>query len=79
MELGDESFDKGKYSAALAHYKQQMNSGDARTRQQATIKAARCYATLGNKAKAEQLLQSVVNEGAGPERRAARRILRGME
>jgi hypothetical protein len=79
MELGDESFEKGKYSAALAHYKQQMNTGDSRKRYQATIKAARCYATLGNKVKAEQLLQSVVNEGAGPERRAARRVLRDLE
>jgi FimV-like protein len=79
LELGNESFDKGKYSAALAHYRQQMNQGSPQERAKAKIMAARCYVALGNKAKAEQLLDTVVSEGTGPERRAARRLLRDLK
>jgi hypothetical protein len=78
MELGKESFDKGKYGIALGHYKKQMNSTSA-DRNQAKIMAARCYVALGNKARAAQLLQAVIDEGTGPERRAAKRELRAIE
>jgi FimV-like protein len=79
LELGNESFDKGKYSAALVYYRQQMNQGSPQERAKAQIMAARCYVALGNKAKAEQLLDTVVYEGTGPERRAARRLLRSLK
>jgi FimV-like protein len=79
MELGQESYDKGKYSAALNQYKRQMNAGSPQERAQAKLMAARCYTALGKKAKASELLQSVVDEGNGPQRRAARRLLRELE
>ena len=79
MELGQESYDKGKYGAALSHYKRQMNAGNAQDRVQAKLMAARCYSALGNKSKASQLLQAVLDEGSGPQRRAARRLLRELE
>ena len=79
MELGKEAYDKGKYSAALTHYKKQMASGAPQDRAQAKIMAARCYAALGHKPRAQQLLQAVIDEGTGPERRSARRALRELE
>ncbi len=78
IEHGDESYGKGSYGAALAHYKKGMASTDPHTRYQSMIMAAQCYAALGNKAKAEQLLQRVIDEGSGPERRSAKRALRRM-
>ncbi len=78
IERGDESYGKGSYGAALAHYKKGMASTDSRTRYQSMLMAAQCYAALGNKAKAETLLQRVIDEGSGPERRAAKRALRRM-
>ena len=55
-----------------------MNSGSKTNRQQAAIMAARCYIALGQKDKAERLLQSIVDEG-GPEKRSAKRMLRDIE
>jgi FimV-like protein len=78
-ELGDESYGKGSYGAALAQYKKGMNSDDARTRYHSMVMAAQCYAALGNKAKAEQILQEVIDKGPGAERRQARKALRKLK
>ena len=79
IELGNDAFERGKYSAALIHYKKQMTSGTPAERSQAKLRAARCYAALGKKAKAEELLDTVMQEGSGAERREARRVLRGLK
>jgi anti-sigma factor RsiW len=78
MDKGDESYDKGKWGSALAHYQQEMNNGNARKRHQATIMAARCYMNMGNKARAIQLLEGLVSEG-GPEKRTAKRLLHDLK
>jgi len=78
LEKGNNAFDAGKYSQALKNYTQAMQSGSSRERTEAAVKAARCYAALGNTAKARKMLEEVVANGAGPERRAARRALREM-
>jgi FimV-like protein len=53
-----------------------MNSTDSRTRYYAMVMVAKCYADLGDKAKAQELLQQVIDNGPGPERRQARKALR---
>jgi len=71
-------FQAGKYNAALGSYKKLMNSGDKRTRQDATLMAARCYMNLGQKDNALQLLESLAATGSGPQKRTAKRMLRLM-
>ncbi len=78
LRRGDENFGAGKYSAALKNYKSGMGSADRSRKSMASVMAARCYINLGEKAKATELLERVVNEGSGPQRRQARRLLRGL-
>lgn len=75
----DESYSKGSWGTALNGYKKGMNSPDERTRYHSMVMAAQCYAALGNKAKAEELLQRVIDNGPGPDRRAAKRALRKLK
>ncbi len=79
IERGDESYGKGSYGAALAHYKKGMSSADEHTRYHSMVMAAECYAALGNKARAEELLQRVIDNGPGADRRSAKRALRRMK
>jgi TolA-binding protein len=76
-EQGDSYYSQGKYSAALSAYKKDMSHPDKMKRLEATVMAARCYLSLGNKADAQQLLQQLVEEG-GPQKRAAKKLLKEM-
>jgi hypothetical protein len=60
---------------SLKTQKKLMTNPDPKVRFQAMINAALCYNGLGERAKAEELLNQVINEGPGPERRAARHAL----
>jgi FimV-like protein len=75
----DDLYNNGKYSAALNLYKQEMaEAGSRGKRQRAAINVARCHVAMGNKQKARQLLQSIVDEG-GPQKRTARKMLENMD
>ncbi len=76
MERGDRSYSKAAYLDALVRYKKSMSSSDAHTRYRSMVMAAECYAALDQKAKAIELLNKVIAEGPGVERRSARRALR---
>ena len=78
LEAGDKLMAQNKYGSALTQYKKELNSTDKGRRQKATVKAAQCYANTGNKLKAKQMLQSLIDEG-GPEKRAAKRLLKDIE
>lgn len=78
-DLGDKSYSKGAYEDALPLYKKNMNSNDPHIRYHSMVMAAQCYAALGNKKQAEQLLQRVLDNAPGPERRQARRVMRKLE
>ena len=72
-------YEAGNYGAAASSYREQMNVEDKRTSQQATLMAARSYLKLGHKVKAKQLLQTLVNEGSGSQKRQAKRLLKDLE
>ena len=75
----DELYDKGKYSAALSLYKQEMNNAGSRgKRQRAAVSIARCHLAMGNKQNARNVLQAIVDEG-GPQKRTARKMLEDMD
>lgn len=78
-EEADQLYGSAKYSKALNGYKKQMDSKDKDIRQHATLMAARCYLGLEQKESAKKLLQQLVDEGSGPEKRQARRLLRSLE
>jgi hypothetical protein len=79
VELSENSYGRGSIKASLESARKGMNSADPHTRYHSMIIAAQCYQALGNTVKAEQLLQQVVDNGPGPERRQARRVLRKMQ
>ncbi len=70
------SYSQASVEKALASYLQSMKSSDPIIRYQSMILAAQCYDALGNRTRAQELLQIVINEAPGHERRAARRALR---
>jgi FimV-like protein len=72
-------YEAGNYGAAASSYKEQIGGDDKRTSQQATLMAARSYLKLGQKEKAKQLLQTLVNEGSGSQKRQAKRMLKDLE
>jgi FimV-like protein len=72
----NESYSTTAYQNRLNGALKQMASSDPRVRNEATINAAKCYAALGNKAKAEELLKVVIEIGSNAERREARKALR---
>lgn len=78
MEQGDDLFEKGKYSNAVAHYREEMGQGSRNNRHQAAIMAARCYVNMGQKQRAIQLLQGILAEG-GSQKRVAKKMLRDLE
>ena len=79
LQKGDDLAARNKYSGALAHYNKELNNSDPTRRAQAAIGAAQCYAKLGNKRKAISLLQQVVDQESGQQRRRAKRLLRELE
>lgn len=79
VDLGNAAFAKGAYKTALRYFQKAMQKGDKIDRQRATILAAKCYAALGNKEKAEELLRDVREHSSGAKRRAAKRELRKLK
>lgn len=79
LQKGDELFEAGKYEKALTNYSQQMQTGTKEEQTSAAIKAARCYALLGNKARATELLKYIIATGNGHDRRAAKKALRTID
>jgi len=75
---GDDLYDKGDYKAALAAYNRDMSSDNKGRRHYATLGAARCYLNMGQKTKAKQLLQGLIDEG-GAQSRAAKKMLRKID
>jgi hypothetical protein len=71
-----ESYSEGSIEASLRVNLHGMKSTDPTTRYQSMIGAAQCYDALGQRTKAEDLLQKVIDEAPGHERRQARRALR---
>ncbi len=78
METADAAFDAGKYTRALAVYKAKMDTRGDRSGQYAALQAARCYLYLGNKEAAQNILSALQENGSGPSRRQAKRLLRDM-
>lgn len=78
LDKGNDYYEQGKYAAALSAYRKEMSGADKKKRQEATLMAARCYLNIGNKARAEELLQQLISEG-GRQKRAAKRLLREMK
>lgn len=66
---------KGQYQSALRVCEREMDNEDRGFRQEAMVTAAQCYIKLGDTSKAKQILSSVAEEG-GPQRRAARKLLK---
>ena len=79
LQKGDDLLSQNKYGAALTHYNKELNSADRGHHAQAAIGAAQCYAKLGNKRKAISLLQEVIDQESGQQRRRAKRLLRELE
>lgn len=77
IEQGHTYYSQGKYSSALSSFRKEMSNADKKKRHEATIMAARCYLSMGNKTEAQQLLQQLVDEG-GPQKRAAKKLLKEM-
>ncbi len=74
-----ESYSRGSVESALKAYQEGMKSPDMITRYRSMILAAECYEALGQRPRAVELLQKVVAEGPGHERRQARRALRKLQ
>lgn len=74
LSKGDEHFEKKEYKAALHSYKDGMKSEDKGRRQEAGIMAAQSYINLGDKDKAAEILQDIIDEG-GSKKRVAKRML----
>ncbi|RYD57430.1 MAG: tetratricopeptide repeat protein [Sphingobacteriales bacterium] len=77
LEQGNNYYSQGKYSTALSAYRKEMANPDKKKRQEATVMAARCYLSMGNKTEAQKLLQQLTDEG-GPQKRTAKRLLKEM-
>jgi len=71
-------FESGNYNDALDVYKNQMNSTDRQTRQQASMMAARCYLNMGQTSFASILLESLASNGSGAQKRQAKRLLKDL-
>jgi len=78
MQTGDDLYNKGFWAGALTRFQQEMMHGDRKQRHKATIMAAHCYENMGQNAKAEKLLRTLVDEG-GPKKGSAKRMLRKMD
>lgn len=77
-QSGDDYFEAGDYEKALADYSRQMQTGTKDEQSTAAIKAAKCYAILGNKTRATELLKYIIATGDGHHRRAAKKALRAL-
>ncbi len=75
MYEGNKLFAQKRYSSAVTTFQKEFSSTNKSRRHEAMIMAARSYINLGNKTKATQLLQNIIEEG-GPEKRSAKKLLK---
>ena len=78
MAHGQEQYNKKNWQAALTDFRHEMNSTDKNHSHEAAMMAAQCYEQMGKTDEAHQVLQNVVAD-KGPDKRAARRMLRQMK
>jgi FimV-like protein len=72
---GNKLFAQKRYSNAITTFQKEFSSTNKGRRHEAMIMAARSYINLGNKTKATQLLQNIIEEG-GPQKRSAKKLLK---
>lgn len=78
LEQAKAYYTLNKFKDALSIYEAEMKVGGRVYRHDAAIGAARCYVKLGNKSKAREILQSIIDEG-GSQKREAKRMMKGLE
>jgi FimV-like protein len=79
LEQANKLYEAKQYGDALNLYTHEMRNAENKShRQEATVGAARSYIALGNKTKAKEILQSIIDEG-GAYKREAKRLLREIE
>lgn len=77
---GYQLYEEGKFAQALVAFKVDMKTADdPKAKYGAALMAARCYLNMGREAKAKPLLELVVSEASGSQKRQARRLLRRLE
>lgn len=74
IDEGNKLYAQKRYSAAVTVFQKEFSNTDKSRRHEAMLMAARCYLNLGNKDKATQLLQNIIEEG-GPKKREAKKLL----
>lgn len=74
IDEGNKLYAQKRYSAAVAVFQKEFSNTDKSRRHEAMLMAARCYLNLGNKDKATQLLQNIIEEG-GSKKREAKKLL----
>ena len=68
---------RGKYTAAINKLRPEMRSDNKARRQEAVVMAAKAYLQTGNKARAIEMLNMIVDEG-GPQKRTAKKMLKDL-
>lgn len=74
MDEGNKLYAQKRYSAAVNVFQKEFSNTDKSRRHEAMLMAARCYLNMGNKDKATQLLQNIIEEG-GSKKREAKKLL----
>lgn len=72
-------YESGAYAEALRFYLLQMQDKDRHSRDEARLMAARCYLGMGQETKAISLLQALIHESSGSQKRQAKRLLRSID
>ena len=70
--------DRKNYNAAINKMRNEMRSNDKGRRQEAVMMVAKCYNAIGNKDRAKELLNTLVDEG-GPEKKNAKKMLKELD
>jgi len=78
MERGKALYAKNNWQAALVDFRYEMNNEDKSHSHEAAMMAAQCYEQMGKTDEAKQVLQTVTAD-KGPDRRAAKRMMRQMK
>jgi FimV-like protein len=74
-EKGYEHFENKDWQGALNNFQKQMGASDPALRHEAALMAARSYEKMGKTEEAIKLLSTIIAED-GPQKRAARKLLR---
>ncbi len=74
IDEGNKLYAQKRYSAAVNVFQKEFSNTDKSRRHEAMLMAARCYLNMGNKDKATQLLQNIIEEG-GAKKRDAKKLL----